>query len=124
LQAAIAAVHALARRGEDTDWRAIAALYGTLGAVAPSPVVELNRAVAVAMADGPRAGLEIVERLAGDPALAAYHLLPSVHGDLLARVGRDAEARAQFERAAELARNERERALLRARADSLRAPNH
>ncbi|MGP3943374.1 RNA polymerase sigma factor [Streptomyces sp. 6N106] len=112
LQAAIAACHARAIRYEDTDWTAIAALYGRLMALAPSPVVELNRAVAVAMAEGPAAGLKLVEALAEEPALKDYHLLPSVRGDLLERLGRHEEARAEFARAADLTRNARERALL------------
>jgi RNA polymerase sigma-70 factor, ECF subfamily len=116
LQAAIAACHARARTGEETDWARIAALYDALAQLAPSPVVELNRAVAVAMAFGPAAGLEIVDRLAAEPALASYHLLPSVRGDLLAKLGRRDEARAELERAASLTRNERERKLLRDRA--------
>ena len=119
LQAAIAACHARAATYEETDWRTIAALYGRLAAVAPSPVVELNRAVAVSMAEGPAAGLAIADTLAGEPALDRYHLLPSVRGDLLAKLGRTAEARSEFERAADLTRNERERELLRARARSL-----
>ncbi|MFJ9776226.1 RNA polymerase sigma factor [Kitasatospora sp. NPDC101157] len=120
VQAAIAACHAGARRYEDTDWATIAALYGRLLALAPSPVVALNRAVAVSMVEGPAAALELVDALAAEPALRDYHLLPSVRGDLLARLGRTAEARAEFERAAELTRNERERELLRERAASLR----
>ncbi|MEU6977540.1 MULTISPECIES: sigma-70 family RNA polymerase sigma factor [unclassified Streptomyces] len=116
LQAAIAACHARATRYEETDWTTIAALYRRLAAVAPSPVVELNRAVAVSMAEGPEAGLALVDALAAAPALDRYHLLPSVRGDLLARLGREAEARAEFARAAELTRNERERALLLRRA--------
>ncbi|WP_425587101.1 RNA polymerase sigma factor [Streptomyces violaceusniger] len=112
LQAAIAACHARAIRYEDTDWTAIAALYGRLMALTPSPVVELNRAVAVAMAEGPAAGLKLVEALAEEPALKDYHLLPSVRGDLLERLGRHEEARAEFARAAALTRNARERALL------------
>ncbi|MFD8015540.1 RNA polymerase sigma factor [Streptomyces sp. NPDC058955] len=116
LQAAIAACHARAASYEETDWAVIAGLYGRLMELAPSPVVELNRAVAVSMADGPAEALAIVDALAAEPALDRYHLLPSVRGDLLARLGRDAEARAEFARAAELTRNERERALLRARA--------
>ncbi|MFD7862715.1 RNA polymerase sigma factor [Streptomyces sp. NPDC059783] len=116
LQAAIAACHARAVRYEDTDWPAIAALYGRLAALTPSPVVALNRAVAVAMAEGPAAGLALVDALAADPALRAYHLLPSVRGDLLERMGRTDEARAEFVRAAELTRNARERALLLDRA--------
>jgi RNA polymerase sigma factor (sigma-70 family) len=118
LQAAIAACHARARTAEQTDWERIAALYDALCELSPSPVVELNRAVAVAMAFGPAAGLERVDALAGEPALEAYHLLPSVRGELLQRLGRDAEARAEFERAASLTRNERERELLLARRDS------
>jgi RNA polymerase sigma factor (sigma-70 family) len=116
LQAAIAACHARARTADETDWPRIAALYATLAGLAPSPVVELNRAVAVAMAFGPAAGLEIVDALRSEPSLRSYHLLPSVRGDLLARLGRLEEARAEFERAASLTRNARERALLRARA--------
>jgi RNA polymerase sigma factor (sigma-70 family) len=116
LQAAIAACHARASRAEETDWVRIAALYDALAMLAPSPVIELNRAVAVAMAFGPAAGLEVVDALGDEPALAGYHLLPSVRGDLLARLGRLAEAQAEFERAAALTRNERERELLLARA--------
>ncbi|QIZ01873.1 RNA polymerase sigma factor [Streptomyces sp. S1D4-11] len=120
LQAAIAACHAQAYAYEDTDWRQIATLYGLLATRSPSPVVELNRAVAVSMAEGPAPALEIVDRLAGEPTLRDYHLLPSVRGDLLARLGRTAEARAEFERAAGLARNERERELLETRARDCR----
>jgi len=120
LQAAIAACHARAHTYEDTDWHQIAALYGLLAARAPSPVVELNRAVAVSMAEGPEPALEIVDALAGEPALRGYHLLPSVRGDLLVRLGRTEQARAEFERAAALARNERERELLEERARELR----
>jgi RNA polymerase sigma-70 factor (ECF subfamily) len=116
LQAAIAACHARARTAAETDWGRIAALYDALAQLAPSPVVELNRAVAVAMAFGPAAGLELVDALAGERALAGYHLLPSVRGDLLAKLGRRAEARAEIERAASLTRNARERALLLERA--------
>jgi RNA polymerase sigma factor (sigma-70 family) len=116
LQAAIAACHARAPSAAETDWPRIAALYDALVALAPSPVVELNRAVAVAMAFGPAAGLELVDALGAEPALKAYHLLPAVRGDLLAKLGRFAEASAEFERAAELTRNARERDLLRARA--------
>ncbi|MFH8607683.1 RNA polymerase sigma factor [Streptomyces sp. NPDC018029] len=116
LQAAIAACHAHAHTYEDTDWQQIAVLYGLLAARAPSPVVELNRAVAVAMAQGTEAGLVLVDALAAESALRDYHLLPSVRGDLLARLGRRAEARAEFERAASLARNMRERELLLERA--------
>ncbi|MET8504410.1 RNA polymerase sigma factor [Streptomyces sp. NPDC004787] len=116
LQAAIAACHARAAAYEDTDWATIAALYERLAAVAPSPVVELNRAVAVSMAEGPEAGLALVDALATAPGLDRYHLLPSVRGDLLARLGRTSEARAEFTRAADLTRNARERELLLARA--------
>ncbi|MGW2717998.1 RNA polymerase sigma factor [Streptomyces sp. NPDC001492] len=121
LQAAIAACHAHAYTYEETDWPSIATLYGLLAARAPSPVVELNRAVAVSMAQGPAQGLAIVDALAAEPALRDYHLLPSVRGDLLARLGRTEEARAEFARAAGLARNERERELLRGRLRSLGA---
>ncbi|HEY3349410.1 MAG TPA: RNA polymerase sigma factor [Thermoanaerobaculia bacterium] len=120
LQAEIAACHARARTAGETDWARIAALYGDLAGVAPSPVVELNRAVAVGMADGPAAGLALVDALAGEPALADYHLLPSVRGDLLAKLGRPDEAREEFERAAALAANRRERELLLARAAACR----
>jgi RNA polymerase sigma factor (sigma-70 family) len=116
LQAAIAACHARARTAEATDWRRIAELYAALAALTPSPVVELNRAVAVAMAFGPQAGLDLVDALADEPSLRAYHLLPSVRGDLLARLGRHDEARPEFERAAGLTRNARERDLLLDRA--------
>lgn len=112
LQAAIAACHARARSPEETDWEQIAALYDALAELAPSPVVELNRAVAVAMAYGPAAGLEIVDELASEPSLGHYHLLPAVRGDLLVRLGRLDEARVEFERAAELTQNARERDLL------------
>ncbi|MER6217832.1 RNA polymerase sigma factor [Streptomyces sp. NPDC001674] len=119
LQAAIAGCHAAALRYEDTDWRAIATLYGRLVRLLPSPVVELNRAVAVSMAEGPEAALPLVDALAGEPALRSYHLLPSVRGDLLERLGRGSEARAEFERAASLTRNARERDLLLGRAAAL-----
>ena len=119
LQAAIAACHARARRAQDTDWTRIVALYDVLAAVAPSPVVELNRAVAIAMRSGPAAGLEAVDRLLDEPALKDYHLLPSVRGDLLGKLDRRDEARAEFERAAGLARNARERMLLLQRAAAL-----
>ena len=119
LQAAIAACHARARAAGETDWRRIARLYDALGFVTPSPVVELNRAVAVAMADGPAAGLAIVDALAAEGALASYHLLPSVRGDFLTKLGRHAEARAELERAASLTKNARERALLLDRAAAL-----
>jgi RNA polymerase sigma-70 factor (ECF subfamily) len=116
LQAAIAACHARARTPGETNWARIAELYAALAALAPSPIVELNRAVALAMAEGPAAGLRIVEALTAEPALAGYHLLPSVRGDLLAKLSRFAEARADFERAAALTRNARERDLLLERA--------
>jgi len=119
LQAAIAACHARAGTAEQTDWARIAALYDALAELAPSPVVELNRAVAVAMAFGPAAGLELVEGLVAEPALEGYHLLPSVRGDLLAKLGRSAEARAEFERAAALTRNQSQRQLLLERAARL-----
>jgi predicted RNA polymerase sigma factor len=116
LQAAIAACHARALTAEQTDWQRIAALYGTLAQVMPSPIVELNRAVAVSMASGPAAGLELVDALAGEPALAKYHLLPTVRGDLLVKLDRAAEACPEFERAASLTQNARERDLLLKRA--------
>ena len=118
VQAEIAACHARAPAVQATDWERIAALYVVLGYLTPSPVVELNRAVAVGMAHGPARGLEIADRVAGDPALASYPHLPAVRGDLLARLGRAAEARAEFGRAAALTGNERERALFQARADA------
>ena len=123
LQAAIAACHARARDVASTDWQRIAALYEQLGKLTPSPVIELNRAVAVGMAFGPAAGLELIERLSLNPALQSYHLLPSVRADLLFKLGRFAEARAEFERAALLTRNARERELLlnRARASAQRS---
>ena len=116
VQAAIAACHAQAVRYEDTDWTTIAALYDQLMVLAPSPVVALNRAVAISMSDGPLAGLHLVNAVADEPALKNYHLLPSVRGDLLERLGRGEEARAEFERAASMARNARDRELLRSRA--------
>jgi predicted RNA polymerase sigma factor len=116
LQAAIAACHARALVAEDTDWSRIAALYAVLAQVAPSPVVELNRAVAVAMAFGPAAGLARVDTLVAEPALANYHLLPTVRGDLLVKLGRPYEAFVEFERAAGLTQNMRERELLLERA--------
>ena len=116
LQAAIAACHARARTAEETDWTRITALYDALTQLTQSPVVELNRAVAYSMAFGPAAGLEIVDPLTSEPALAGYHLLPSVRGDFLAKLGRWGEARAEFERAASLTRNARERTLLLERA--------
>ncbi len=121
LQAAIAACHARARTPEETDWPRIAALYAALVQVIPSPVVELNRAVAISMAFGPAAGLELVEALASEPALEDYHLLPSVRGDLLWKLGRFDEARAEFERAASLTRNTRERDVLLGRAAQCQA---
>jgi RNA polymerase sigma factor (sigma-70 family) len=120
LQAAIAACHARAHTAEQTDWQRIASLYGVLLERVPSPVIELNRAVAVGFAVGPQAGLAIVDTLLEVPALASYHLLPSVRGDLLAKLGRNAEASREFERAAALTRNERERKLLLERAASCR----
>jgi RNA polymerase sigma factor (sigma-70 family) len=116
VQAQIAAVHARAVTADATDWAAIAALYAALGEIAPSPVIELNRAVALAMAFGPTIGLELVDAISRDAALANYHLLPSVRGDLLAKLGRMEEARADFERAADLTQNTRERAFLLRRA--------
>jgi len=116
LQAAIAACHARARTADETDWARIVSLYETLVLLSPSPIVELNRAVAVAMGFGPAAGLEIIESLLSEPALKSYHLLPSVRGDLLRRLGRFAEARTEFERAAALTRNARERELMLERA--------
>jgi predicted RNA polymerase sigma factor len=118
LQAAIAACHARARTPDETDWPRIAVLYYALAQRTPSPVVELNRAVAVSMAFGPAAGLQIVDGLTSEPALQAYHLLPSVRGDLLSKLGRLGEARVEFERAANLTRNTRERQLLLERAAS------
>jgi predicted RNA polymerase sigma factor len=124
MQAAIAACHGRARTAEETDWPRIAALYDALSELAPSPVVELNRAVAVAMAFGPEAGLEIVDALTSEPALESYHLLPSVRGELLAKLGRFDEACAEFEQAASLTRNRREKELLleRAAAAKVREP--
>jgi RNA polymerase sigma-70 factor, ECF subfamily len=116
LQAAIAACHARARTAEETDWRRIVALYDALAQLTPSPVIELNRAVAIAMAFGPAAGLQLVDALTTDPSLKTYHLLPSVRGDLLFKLGRFAEAQTEFERAASLTRNARERGLLMERA--------
>ncbi|MEW2358414.1 RNA polymerase sigma factor [Spirillospora sp. NPDC029432] len=116
LQAAIAVCHAQARTAEETDWERIATLYGILAQRAPSPVVELNRAVAVGMAHGPEKGLEVVDALRGEPSLKSYHLLPSVRGDLLYKLGRFAEARAEFERAASLTRNGPEQVVLQERA--------
>jgi RNA polymerase sigma factor (sigma-70 family) len=116
LQAAIAACHARAHSAEETDWAGIVALYDRLAKLVPSPVVELNRAVAVAMVSGPAAGLQLVDALTSEPSLKAYHLLPSVRGDLLVKLGRLEEARVEFERAASLTRNAPERNLLLARA--------
>jgi len=121
VQAAIAACHARALTAEATDWARIASLYEELARVAPSPIVELNRAVAVSMARGPQEGLDLVDPLMSEPALKNYHLLPSVRGDLLQKLGRMEEARVEFERAADMAQNARERKLLleRARASSV-----
>ena len=118
LQSAIAACHARARTASETDWQRIAALYDALAQLAPSPIVDLNRAVALAMAFGPAAGLELVDTLLPEPSLKSYHLLPSVRGDLLVKLGRLEEARFEFERAAGLTKNERERELLLSRAAS------
>jgi RNA polymerase sigma-70 factor (ECF subfamily) len=120
LQAAIAACHGRAHRAGETDWPRIASLYEALGSITPSPVVELNRAVAVGMAFGPAAGLELVDALVSEPSLKSYHLLPSVRGDLLAKLGRHEEARGEFKRAASLTRNARERDLLLERAGEIR----
>ena len=119
LQAAIAACHAQAHTPEETDWPRITALYDALAQVAPSPVVELNQAVAIGMAFGPEAGSRAVDELLEEKALAAYHLLPAVRGDLLAKLGRHAEAKVEFTRAAGLTENQRERTLLLARAAGL-----
>jgi RNA polymerase sigma factor (sigma-70 family) len=119
LQAAIAACHARALTPEETDWQRISALYDALAQLTPSPIVELNRAVVLSMAYGPAAALDVVDRLAAEPALRNYHLLPSVRGDLLAKLERHAEARVEFERAAQLTNNARERDLLLARARAL-----
>ncbi len=116
LQAQIAACHARARSGDDTDWKRIAALYATLAQRQPSPIVELNRAVALAMAYGPQTGLDLINQIADEPSLAKYHRLPSVRGELLFRLGRFSEACPEFERAAALAGNARERDLLLQRA--------
>jgi predicted RNA polymerase sigma factor len=116
LQAKIAACHARARTAEETDWVEVAALYQRLAQLTPSPVVELNRAVAVGMAYGPAAGLEIVDDLQSEPALKSYHLLPAVRGDLLMKLNRHEEAQSEFERAASLTRNGAERELLLRRA--------
>ncbi|MFD9301789.1 DUF6596 domain-containing protein [Streptomyces sp. NPDC060048] len=121
LQAAIAVCHAQARTSEDTDWAQIAALYGALARLLPTPIVRLNRAVALGMAHGPQAGLDLVDSLITDPALRDYHLLPSVRGDLLARLDRREEARLEFQRAASLTRNAAERTFLRRRADEYAA---
>ena len=121
LQAAIAACHARANRPEDTDWGRIAVLYARLVVLSPSPVIELNRAVAVSMAFGPAAGLKLVDALLDEPALANYHLLPSVRGDLLSKLGRRGDARVEFERAASMTRNTRERDLLLERAQACAA---
>jgi predicted RNA polymerase sigma factor len=120
LQAAIAACHARATAADETDWERIASLYEALGRLTPSPVIELNRAVAVSMAYGPAAGLPIVDSLLDEPSMKAYHLLPSVRGDLLQKLNRLDEARAEFERAASQTRNVRERDLLLQRAAQCR----
>jgi len=117
LQAAIAECHAVAASIDETDWDRIVVLYEALGRIAPSPVVELNRAAAVAMATGPASALQIIDRLASSGALAGYHLLPATRAELLLRLGRDDEARSEFAVAASLAGNDRERALLRAKAE-------
>jgi len=122
LQAAIAACHARAHTAEETDWHRIAALYDALAQLTPSPIIELNRAVAVTMAFGPAAGLEIVDALVSDPALKSYHLLPSIRGDFLFKLGRFVEAQAEFERAATLTQNARERTLLLDRARTCAPP--
>ena len=124
LQAAIAACHAQATTAAETDWVRIVELYEELAQLTPSPVIELNRAVALAMAHGPAAGLDLVDRLNSEPSLRRYHLLPSVRGDLLAKLGRRAEAREEFTRAAALTQNERERALLRSRAADCADPSN
>lgn len=121
VQAQIAACHAHARTPEETDWNRIAQLYASLSKATQSPIVELNRAVAVAMANGPALGLAVADALISEPALKHYHLLPSVRGDLLEKLGRFAEARTEFERAASQTRNAREREVLLERAESLRA---
>jgi predicted RNA polymerase sigma factor len=118
LQAGIAAHHARARTPGETEWGRIAALYDALAQLQPSPVVELNRAVALSMAFGPAAGLEVADALVDEPTMRGYHLLHAVRGDLLEKLGRLDEARAEFERAAEMTRNERERDVLRARAQA------
>jgi RNA polymerase sigma-70 factor (ECF subfamily) len=122
LQAAIVACHARARTAEETDWARIATLYGELARLMPSPVIELNRAVAIGMAVGPQAGLDLVDTLASDEYLRTYHLLPSVRGDLLAKLGRTEEAAVEFERAAAMTRNSRERTLLLGRAAACKNP--
>jgi predicted RNA polymerase sigma factor len=119
LQAGIAACHARARTAAETDWVRIAALYRALGEVAPSTVIELNRAVAVGMAEGPAAGLEIADRLLNEPSMRQYHLLPSVRADFLAKLGRLEEARAELERAAAITQNARERRMLLKRVTTL-----
>lgn len=123
LQAAIAACHAQAREGDQTDWAQIATLYEVLVSVTPSPIIELNRAVAVAMAEGPAAGLALADAIQDEPSLKNYHLLPSVRGDFLFKLGRYGEARAEFERAASLTKNAREQAVLTARAAACAAPS-
>ena len=119
-RAGIAACHARARTQQDTDWRRIVAIYDQLAATTPSPIVELNRAVAISFADGPAAGLAIVDELANLPALEGYHLVPAVRADFLSLLGRRDEARAELVRAASLTKNDRERALLLTRAAATR----
>ena len=123
LQAAISACHARARAAEDTDWERIVALYDGLAQLTPSPVVELNRAVAVGMAFGPEPALELVDAIASEPSLREFHLLPTVRGDLLAKLGRREEARVEFQRAASLTQNSRERAVLLGRVAGCSSPN-
>jgi predicted RNA polymerase sigma factor len=118
IQADIAACHARAREWQQTDWNKIVALYGELAEIMPSPIIELNRAVAVSMASGPEKALEIVDRLVGDPRLDNYHLLPSARADFLKKLGRVSEARTEFERAASMTRNEQERKLLLEKAQA------
>jgi predicted RNA polymerase sigma factor len=117
LQAAIAACHARARKAADTDWPRISALYATLAQLTPSPVIELNRAVAISMADGPAAALELIDTIKDSPALKSYHLLYGVRGDMLSKLGRHTEATLEFRRAAELTRNASEKAYLLGRAE-------
>jgi len=122
LQAAIAACHARARTPQESDWPRIVNFYEALAQITPSPIVELNRAVALGMASGPAAGLELLDTLSSEPSLKSYHLLPSVRGDLLFKLGRLSDAQSEFARAASLTRNAREREFLLARAQSCAAP--